>query len=78
MQITQNETQREKTAEKNEQIISELQNSFTQPKVYVIGGSEEEEIEEWGQKKYKEIIAIIFPNVTIYVQIQEKLQTKEI
>ena len=26
----------------------------------------------------KEIIAIIFPNVTIYVQIQEKLQTKEI
>lgn len=78
MQITQNETQREKTAEKDEQIISELQNSFKQPKVYVIGGSEEEEIEEWGQKKYKEIIAIIFPNVTIYVQIQEKLQTKEI
>ena len=52
MQITQNETQREKTAEKNEQIISELQNSFKQLKVYVIGGSEEEEIEEWGQKKY--------------------------
>ena len=37
---------REKNWGKNDQIISELQNSFKQPKLYVTGGSEEEEIEE--------------------------------